>query len=578
MADDARPAVSVIMANYNGAPFIEAAIASVLAQSMGDLELIVSDDASTDDSLARVHRIAARDPRVRALRSTTNAGPAGARNAALDVARGRWIAVMDSDDLIHPERLERLVDAAERDGADMAADDLLAFADDRRARPFTCLHGEMARTPQWLGIAQFIRANAMYARNGVLGYLKPIVSAALLARTGIRYDTRLSISEDYDFALRLLVAGARYRVYPELTYFYRRHRSSTSYRISGPILEALLEVEDELRDGLSACGPGVAAAFDGWRSVLLRAIRFDRILVALKRRDLMAALGLIARDPRAGALLYLPALQRFRRLFAARRKQELPAKRVCVLSRQSSPNASSAGPAYLLSLCDTLCRQGVERHFVSLSPEAFERFPALILRPELRRFQSVAIRGGWRIGRVVVAHDPRVLAKAARAMLKSGATRLGIGAHRAAKPAGPSAALPLSREEMLFVARHAHKADAVIADGAVSAEAIAYALRPDAPSVVVVHDLCAIRSARLEGAPEWLVRLDDAREVALLARADVVVAAQTEEAEIVRRALPRHRVIVAPAAAPTAAGAFVDVVMGAKPQAAAPSFAVSGCA
>ena len=114
------PAVTIVMANFNGAAFIEAALHSALGQSLRDIEIVVADDASTDDSVARVTAIATADSRVRLRRSPVNAGPAAARNLCLEAARGRWIAVMDSDDLMHPERLERLIAAAERDGADIA--------------------------------------------------------------------------------------------------------------------------------------------------------------------------------------------------------------------------------------------------------------------------------------------------------------------------------------------------------------------------------------------------------------------------------------------------------------------------
>ena len=101
------PVVSVIMANYNGSAYLGDAIASVRRQSLRELELIVSDDASTDDSVRIVSEAMGGDPRIRLLRSKQNSGPAAARNKALALAKGDWIAVMDSDDLMHPDRLLR---------------------------------------------------------------------------------------------------------------------------------------------------------------------------------------------------------------------------------------------------------------------------------------------------------------------------------------------------------------------------------------------------------------------------------------------------------------------------------------
>ncbi len=123
------PIVSVIMANYNASAYLGEAIASVRRQSLRELELIVSDDASTDDSVGIVTEAMGDDPRIRLLRSEQNSGPGAARNRALALAEGDWIAVMDSDDLMHPDRLLTLVTAAERDGADIAADDLVEYED-----------------------------------------------------------------------------------------------------------------------------------------------------------------------------------------------------------------------------------------------------------------------------------------------------------------------------------------------------------------------------------------------------------------------------------------------------------------
>ena len=103
MSQGAR--VSVVMPAYNAAETIEAAMRSVLDQHHADVELIVVDDCSRDDTWWRVQEIAATDPRVRALRQDRNFGVAAARNAGIDAATGRYIAFLDSDDRWHPAKL-----------------------------------------------------------------------------------------------------------------------------------------------------------------------------------------------------------------------------------------------------------------------------------------------------------------------------------------------------------------------------------------------------------------------------------------------------------------------------------------
>jgi glycosyltransferase involved in cell wall biosynthesis len=100
-----RPAISVVIAAYNCGPFITESLDSVLSQTYQADEIIVVDDGSTDDTAARV---ASYGSAVSFLRQA-NQGAAAARNAGLRVATGDFIAVLDADDVCHPERLERQV-------------------------------------------------------------------------------------------------------------------------------------------------------------------------------------------------------------------------------------------------------------------------------------------------------------------------------------------------------------------------------------------------------------------------------------------------------------------------------------
>lgn len=96
--------ISVLVPAYNAGATIERTIASALDQSHRDIEILVVDDGSTDDTADRVHAVAARESRVRLLRQP-NGGVARARNTAIAAAQGIWVAPLDSDDLWHPEKL-----------------------------------------------------------------------------------------------------------------------------------------------------------------------------------------------------------------------------------------------------------------------------------------------------------------------------------------------------------------------------------------------------------------------------------------------------------------------------------------
>ena len=110
-----HPLVSVIVPAYNVARYIEATLESLRRQTLGDFEIVVVDDASTDDTVAVVERW--QDPRLRLFRHATNSGVAAARNTAFEHARGRYLALLDPDDVAFPQRLERQVAALEMDPA-----------------------------------------------------------------------------------------------------------------------------------------------------------------------------------------------------------------------------------------------------------------------------------------------------------------------------------------------------------------------------------------------------------------------------------------------------------------------------
>lgn len=101
------PTVSVIIPAYNRAGYIATAVASILDQTLRDLELIVVDDGSTDATAEAVAAFG--DPRIRLVRHPRNLGIPQARNTGLRCARGRYLAWLDSDDLARPDRLERQV-------------------------------------------------------------------------------------------------------------------------------------------------------------------------------------------------------------------------------------------------------------------------------------------------------------------------------------------------------------------------------------------------------------------------------------------------------------------------------------
>lgn len=100
------PLVSVIMAAYNAEVFVEEAILSVVKQTMADWELYIIDDCSEDNTFQIARKLASGDPRIHAIQNEENIGVAETRNRGIDLAKGQYIAFLDSDDIWLPKKLE----------------------------------------------------------------------------------------------------------------------------------------------------------------------------------------------------------------------------------------------------------------------------------------------------------------------------------------------------------------------------------------------------------------------------------------------------------------------------------------
>jgi GT2 family glycosyltransferase/glycosyltransferase involved in cell wall biosynthesis len=550
-----NPIVSVIVANHNGERHLAEALRSILAQSLTELEVLFVDDASTDRSVEIAEAIASEDTRVRVLCLASNAGPAAARNRALDVARGTWIAIVDSDDFIHPDRLRRLIVGA--GDADIVADDQLIFDDDQRAEPRRLLGGVLASGPSWITLLQYVRSNRLLSDDTPLGYLKPLIRAGVLTEPGIRYNESLRIAEDYDLIVRLMTHGARFRLLPELLYFYRRHSGSISHRLSPDAMLAMIDADTAFRHwaGEHAIAP-LRAVLDARIASIHVADKAETAIACLKARRPLAAFSALIAQPGAipvVARLAAPAslLARMRRRKAMPDKSERPT--ICVLSRQRLTAGSNGSSAYLLSLCQALRDSGFVLQLVCPSPSVLGRVPVLRVAGDGTLFDRVAIRGTFRIGRILFARDPLVYLRAAVGIADRLARRVGIAALTSlARPAPYSVGLPWTAEDFLFVAAQARgRADIVLADYGFLTPGIPYALRPGATSAVVMHDLFSSRPATFGavGAADSVAGVDEATEAGLLAGADLVIAIQAEEAAAARRILPvGHKVLVAPMA------------------------------
>ncbi len=211
-----RPTVSVIMATYNGARTIAASVRSILTQTFGPLELIVADDGSTDDTLRILGGI--EDDRLVVLRNDRNFGVVASRNRCMAQARGRYVAMLDHDDLSMPTRLARQV----------------AYLD---ANPGTVLLGTAARTLEDGALRSM--GTPEHTTPELIAWLlhlaNPLVCSSVMFRAdavhklGVFMRKEFTYADDYDFYHRIAALGAVARLDEPLT-IYRIHDSNAYKR------------------------------------------------------------------------------------------------------------------------------------------------------------------------------------------------------------------------------------------------------------------------------------------------------------------------------------------------------------
>lgn len=211
------PRVSVVLPTYDAANFVGDALRSLFDQTLTDWEAIVVDDASRDRTVDVVTEFAAGDPRIRIARHEVNGGPAAARNTALALARGTWVAVLDADDLFQPDRLETLVAHGEREGLDIVADNLWLKDPSTGAIVRSGLPRD-GKIREWTLHEHLV--HEFPASGFVYGLLKPLVRRAFIERTGQRYRREFRYGEDFVFYTELLLNGARGRILPDPRYVY----------------------------------------------------------------------------------------------------------------------------------------------------------------------------------------------------------------------------------------------------------------------------------------------------------------------------------------------------------------------
>ncbi|MCQ2294792.1 MAG: glycosyltransferase family 2 protein [Bacteroidales bacterium] len=208
-----NPLVSVIMPMYNAAPFVEEAVLSVLNQSYTNLELIVVNDGSTDNSMEVLGRI--HDPRLRVI-SQINQGAQVARNRGISESRGEYLKFLDADDILYPEALATQVEQM----ADLA-DNESVFGDFDILDEKGCVIHQ--NRPDWTTFdrcdqATWLLGNWFIITSVPLHHRQQVIKAG-------GFDIRLKDHHERKFHYDLVMSGSRFVYRPCVVYGYRCYTS-----------------------------------------------------------------------------------------------------------------------------------------------------------------------------------------------------------------------------------------------------------------------------------------------------------------------------------------------------------------
>lgn len=249
------PLVSIVMPTYNAEPFIADAINSVLAQTYPNWELLIVNDGSTDGTAAVIERY--RHPRIRVFHQA-NTGIGGARNLALDHARGTLLCTLDSDDVLPPESLSLRVDVMLREPGIDIVDGIVMVMDRGLTNVLRIFRPSFTGDPHPELIA--LRSTCFFGPSWMLRW-EPTST--------LRFSTEVTHAEDLLFYLQY-GKGKRYVSIDEAVLIYRVTGFSAMSRLDG-LERSYRVIAAKLAHDRSLATPEEALRFNRkWRSIMFR--------------------------------------------------------------------------------------------------------------------------------------------------------------------------------------------------------------------------------------------------------------------------------------------------------------------
>ena len=202
------PLVSVIMSTYNRESMLKESIDSVLTQTFEDIEFIIINDASTDSTQSIIENY--NDSRIRLYSNNQNCGCTFNYHNANNLAKGKYIAHIDDDDIFLPEKLQKQVDFLEQNpDIDMVGTYIETFGDGAR--------------PSWVFYSKPEEIDFLMNLYNPLCHSSVMYRKSFLDKHAINYDISKKCAQDYDFYKQFVLKGAKISNLPDVLVRYRMH-------------------------------------------------------------------------------------------------------------------------------------------------------------------------------------------------------------------------------------------------------------------------------------------------------------------------------------------------------------------
>ncbi len=278
-----EPKVSVIIPVYNTEKYVQETVESIRKQTLTEIEIILVNDGSTDNSLSVIHELAKEDERIRVL-SHSNRGPSLSRNAGLEIATGQFIYFMDSDDLLDPETLLHCYHTCENDQLDFVIFDADSFYDagvhTTISLAYTHTQGMEDRVYTGLEAFETQLKNNKYTPSPCLSFIR----RSFFDRSNVHYYPGI-IHEDQLFTTQLYLSAERVG-WIGATFFHRRLRTDSimTKPFAWKNMEGYLTVSQEILVFVADKSAAVRNAIDLYLSQMLDAAVWQAYTLPLGER------------------------------------------------------------------------------------------------------------------------------------------------------------------------------------------------------------------------------------------------------------------------------------------------------